>query len=381
MRFKNAVLILSVIFITGGCSVKIDNTNRDRAQKVDDFIERQTASNKTPGLQYIIVSGDAVIYEKCAGFADIKAESKINIDTTMMIYSMTKTFTAAAVLQLADRKKLSLDDPAVKYIDYIPYGKSMTLRQLLAQTSGVPDPVPLKWVHLKEEDKTFNEDSYLKMLLSKYPNTSFDPGKKYKYSNISYWLLGKIIEKASGMSYKEYMRKNIFQALELSAGEIDFVIHSPEKHSKGYLKKLSFLDLIKSFVIEKKYTGEYEEKWLKINDHYLNGPSFGGITATAKAVSIFLQDQLRGESVLFSKGTKSLFFEQQSNNKGNPVAMTPGWHIGEINNELFYYKEGGGAGFHSEMRIYPSRDRASVVMANNTSFDVKGFLNAADKEF
>ncbi len=361
--------------------MKMNHKIRDRAQKVGDFIERQTASNKTPGLQYIIVSGDSVIYEKCAGFADIKAERKINIDTTMMIYSMTKTFTAAAVLQLADRKKLSIDDPAVKYLDYIPYGKSMTIRQLLAQTSGVPDPVPLKWVHLKEEDETFNEDSYLKMLLLKYPDTSFEPGKKYKYSNISYWLLGKIIEKASGLDYREYMRKNIFHALELTADEIDFIIHSPEKHSKGYLKKSSFLDIVKSFVIDKKYIGEYEEKWLNIKDHYLNGPSFGGITASAKAAGKFLQDQLKGQSVLFSKEAKALFFELQKSNDGNPVAMTPGWHIGELNRELYYFKEGGGAGFHCEMRVYPSRDRASVVIANNTSFDVKSFLNAADREF
>ena len=76
-----------------------------------------------------------------------------------------------------------------------------------------------------------------------------------------------------------------------------------------------------------------------------------------------------------------LFFEQQRRNDGEPIKMTFGWHIADEDGIRFFYKEGGGGGFHSEMRIYPAQKIATVVIASNTSFDVKDFLNTADKEF
>jgi hypothetical protein len=147
------------------------------------------------------------------------------------------------------------------------------------------------------------------------------------------------------------------------------------------LPKWSFLNLFKSFVIDSKFLGEYEDGWLHINDHYLNGPSFGGVVSTARAIGIFLQDQLRDTSRLFPSQTKALFFEQQRNNDGEPVEMTLGWHIGGGNSGRYFFKEGGGGGFHCEMRIYPVQGIASVVIANNTSFDADAFLNTVDKEF
>jgi D-alanyl-D-alanine carboxypeptidase len=298
----------------------------------------------------------------------------------MMIYSMTKTFTAAAILQLVDKKRLTLDDPVSKFVPNIPYGDRVTVRHLLSQTSGIPNPIPLKWVHLVEEDSSFDEDSVLQKLLKEYPNLDFIPGKKYAYSNLSYWLLGKILENITGMRYKEYMRNNIFRRLNLSSYDIDFIIPSVDNHAKGYLKKISFLNLFKRFVMDQKYFGEYEDGWLHIRNHYLNGPSFGGMIASAGSISAFLQDQLADESILFSMKSRDLFFEQQKNNAGEFIETSLGWHVGSYGSRRYYYKEGGGGGFHCEMRIYSSERIASVVIANNTSFDTHGFLDEVDGE-
>jgi hypothetical protein len=162
---------------------------------------------------------------------------------------------------------------------------------------------------------------------------------------------------------------------------MEFVIPSRDSHAKGYLPRQSFLNLFKSFVIDSKFVGEYEEGWLHINDHYLNGPSFGGIVASARAVRMFLRDQLQDTSQLFSTQTKALFFEPQKNNDGKFIDMTLGWHIGRNSDVQYFFKEGGGGGFHSEMRVYPSHRVASVVIANNTSFNAKAFLNIVDREF
>ena len=363
-----------------GCQSSMNHAIQDRTERVKDFVNRQTESG-SPGIQYLILNPDSTLFSCAAGFADVASARPLEEGTTMMIYSMSKTITAAATLQLVDRGIIALDDPLTKYVPAVPYGKEIRIRHLLSQTSGIPNPIPLKWVHLVEEHPSFDERSTLQTILEDNDELEFQPGKKYGYSNIAYWLLGRIISNVSGMSYEEYVRLNVFRKLGIPSADVDFVIPSRQNHSKGYLPRWSFLNLFKSFVLDSRFVGEYEDGWLHINDHYVNGPAFGGIVATARAIGVFLQDQLQDSSRLFSRETKRLFFEQQRNNDGEPVDMTLGWHIGNDSGVRFFFKEGGGGGFHAEMRVYPALRIASVVIANNTSFDVKEFLNTVDKEF
>jgi D-alanyl-D-alanine carboxypeptidase len=239
----------------------------------------------------------------------------------------------------------------------------------------------LRWVHLAEEGSSFSEAEALAAVLRKNPDLAFEPGRKFAYSNIGYWLLGKVVEQVTGESYAAYMRKNILRPLRLSAEEMDFVIPNECRHAHGYLGKYSFMNLVKGFVIDRKFLANYEGHWLRLKSHYLNGPAFGGLVGTARGFSRFLQDQLRSESVLFGPETKRLFVTQQTDGKGRPIPMTPGWHIGQTRHTVCFFKEGGGGGFHSEMRIYPEKGLASVVLANSTGFSSTRFLNRVDRRF
>lgn len=354
---------------------------QEREKKTEEFFSRKIDSHHFAGIQYLVLDSSGTVFEYAGGWADVAGQKQLQHNTTMMIYSMTKTLTAAAVLQLVENEKISLDEPVEQYLPYIPYDKRVTVRHLLSQTSGIPNPIPLKWVHLAEEHSTFDEDGALKAVLKDNPKLVFTPRKKYAYSNIYYWLLGKVIEKVTGMKYEDYTRENVFNKLHMSQTETDFVIPSPHNHSKGYLPKYSFMNLLKTFLIDSKFIGEYEDRWLQIKNHYLNGAAFGGIVSSARSIGKFLQDQLRDESVLFNKDTKSLFYQQQKNNNGDFIEMTLGWHIGTSKNGRYFFKEGGGGGFHSEMRIYPVQGTATVVIVNNTPFNSKEFLNTIDKEF
>ena len=122
---------------------------------------------------------------------------------------------------------------------------------------------------------------------------------------------------------------------------------------------------------------------MAIRSHYLNGPAFGGLVGTARGFGKFLQDQLRQRSLLFSDTTRHLFYAQQRLAHGLPIAMTLGWHIGDRDDGPFFYKEGGGGGFHSMMRLYRGeRDGiGTVVMTNATGFDVKDLLDTIDPWF
>ncbi len=134
-------------------------------------------------------------------------------------------------------------------------------------------------------------------------------------------------------------------------------------------------------ILDKELIGEYEGKWLHIKNHFLNGPAFGGLVGSAGSFGKFLQDQLKAESVLFNKKTKNLFYTQQKNNAGELVEMTLGWHIGNLEGTKYFFKQGGGGGYHNEMRIYLSRGMASIIMVNETTFNVQKYLSMLDRQF
>ena len=148
----------------------------------------------TPGIQYRVVSKQTTLFEFIGGWADIQNQKPMSLNTTLMAYSMTKTFTALAILQLAKQGKLHLDDPISNFLKECPYDKDITIRQLISHTSGIPNPIPLRWVHLIETQENYNERSALTRVLQNNPRLSFKPGSKYAYSNIGYWLLGMVIE-------------------------------------------------------------------------------------------------------------------------------------------------------------------------------------------
>lgn len=375
MRIPKLLMISFVTMLQG--AIMIDDVLA-RDNMTSDL--NQYVRSEVPGLQYIAVTADRVLFEYAGGWADIQGQKGMTLDTTLMAYSMTKTFTAVAILQLAEQGKLSLDDVIDRYLPNAAYhGHGITLRQLLNHTSGVPNPIPLRWVHLAAEDSSFDEAEALATVLRENPDLAFEPGRKYAYSNIGYWLLGKVVEQVTGQPYPVYIRRNVIQPLRIPPQEMAFVISDESRHANGYLKKYSLMNLVKGFVIERKFVGGYEGHWLRLNSHYLNGPAFGGLIGTARGFSRFLQDQLQSESVLFGPETKRLLETRQTDGAGRTIPMTPGWHVGETHGVAYFFKEGGGGGFHSEMRVYPTRGIATVVLANSTEFSSTRFLNRIDR--
>ncbi len=344
---------------------------------VDARLTALTRSSKTPGIQYLVVNADGIVFEHASGWADIRRQTPLDGGTTLMAYSMSKTISAAAVLQLVEAGRLELDAPVVRYVDALPYGPRVTVRQLISHTSGIPNPIPLRWVHPAASHATFDEAGALAAVLRKHPRLSFEPGTRYAYSNIGYWLLGKIVERVTGELFSAYINERILGPLGITPTELAYVVPLPTRHATGYLEKYSWMNLAKGFLIDRDLIGNYSGRWLEIRSHYLNGPAFGGLVGSARGFGTFLRDQCQPRSALFSGPTRTLFYAPQQTTRGAAIAMTLGWHIGEG----FFYKEGGGGGFHCMMRVYPSHGIGTVVMCNATGFDVGRLLNAADPAF
>ena len=345
------------------------------------YLTSLTARSRIPGLQYVAVTSEGLLFEHVSGWADIHRQIPIDTATTMMAYSMSKPITAAAILLLVQNGRIGLDDPAAQYIDALPYGAAVTIRQLISHTSGIPNPIPLRWVHRAESHSQFDEDAALATVLHDYPHLSFKPGTKYAYSNIGYWLLGKIVERATGLTFSSFVTQQIFGPLSIKSQDLAYAVPDVPHHAMGYLEKYSLLNLAKRLVIDRNLVGEYSGRWLSIRSHYPNGPAFGGLVGTARGFGKFLQDQLREQSLLFERTAQRAFVTRQLTARGNPIPMTLGWHIERANSHSFLFKEGGGGGYHCMMRLYPREGIGTVVMTNATAFRVQNVLNAVDPQF
>ena len=333
-----------------------------------------------PGMAYIMADVSGAIFERAGGLADIAGRVPLALTTTMAAFSMTKTLTAVAVLRLAESGALRLDDEARKFVAH-PYDPGITVRQLITHTSGIPNPIPLRWVHPADAHDRFDSRAALAKVLAKHGRQRSRPGDRYLYSNIGYWLLGEIIEAASHEDYAAFMRSHVFDPLGLRPQDLGFTIAEPRDHAKGYLAAFSVMNALKRLLLDRRVWGGYEGAWLRIRDVYPDGASFGGAIGSAAAFSVLLRDLLKDDPVLLSKASKALLFEPARSSSGRPVGMTLGWHIGRNEGRPYYFKEGGGAGFHCEMRVYPAQGLASVIMVNRTSFNSNAFLSKLDREF
>jgi CubicO group peptidase (beta-lactamase class C family) len=183
-----------------------------KENQVRAYLDSLIQTNRIPGIQYVVVDEQGIRFEYYGGRRDIGANLPVTEQTTFMASSSTKALTAAAILQLLKQGQIELDKSLSAYYPAHPYGDQVTIRHLLNQTSGIGNPAPVKWLHTVEEHPAFDEAQALKKVLNAHSKLAFPPGDKYAYSNISYWLLGQVIQEVSGQCYCDYMHQNVVTA-------------------------------------------------------------------------------------------------------------------------------------------------------------------------
>jgi CubicO group peptidase (beta-lactamase class C family) len=177
-----------------------------------------------------------ISFIKGYGLADVEQRVPVTEKTVFRIGSVTKQFTAAAVLRLVDQGKLSLDDPLIKFVPEFPRGSEVTVRQLLSHTSGIMSYTHPKVAgQLKDAGK---RDWTIKDLVARIatiePLYEFDPGTAWSYSNSGYMLLGAIIEQVSGKKYAEFLESELFAPLELADTRVDDPLEIVPDRAHGY---------------------------------------------------------------------------------------------------------------------------------------------------
>ena len=347
--------------------------------QIDNILIKEVEENKTPSVQYVIFDKNSIIHRFHYGLSDIKNKIKTSENTTYNAYSVTKTFTALAIMQLASKKKLDIDQPARTYIHEFTYPPEITIRQLLAHSSGIPNPIPLSWIHLAKEHESFDRNNFFKKIFIKHSKTKSKPNEKYAYSNLGYVLLGQIIEKVSGLVYEDFIRENILKPINVKPNEMDFTIADINQHAKGYQKKYSFLNLILGLFIDKSnYMGGTEGKWKSFKTIYVNGTSHGGLIGTSNAFQKYIQELLKPNCKLIKDDYKKMLFKENHTNNGEATGMCLSWFKGQLNKHQYFTHAGGGGGYYCEIRLYPELGLGSVIMFNRTGLKDERILDKLD---
>jgi D-alanyl-D-alanine carboxypeptidase len=143
LTFKVMRAAIVLCLATVSCGPIMDERQSDGAARAEAYFTALTRASKTPGLEYLVVNATDILFEYEGGWADIRRQVPIDVATTMMAYSMSRTITAVAVLQLVEAGKVGLDDPIERYVSS-PYSATVTVRQLISHTSGIPNGTPTR---------------------------------------------------------------------------------------------------------------------------------------------------------------------------------------------------------------------------------------------
>ncbi|WP_312553040.1 serine hydrolase [Empedobacter brevis] len=182
--------------------LSITKNQTSLSAKLSKYMKAQTEVNGFSGT-VLITRKDTVLLREAYGLADYEWNIKNTVDTKFQLASVTKQFTAAAILQLVEKGKLSLDDKLSLFFPDYPNAEKVTIHMLLSHSSGLPLGFKDLALSTISTDSAYHE-------IKKMPY-EFSPGTKSGYSNIGYYLLGKIIEKVSGEKYAAFLKKNIFE--------------------------------------------------------------------------------------------------------------------------------------------------------------------------
>lgn len=304
---------------------------------LDAYAQAEFKVKEFNGTVLVMQKGKA-IYSKAFGMADREWDIANTVNTKYRIGSVTKQFTAACILQLAEQGKLSLDDKLSKYIPDYPKGDSITTHMLLNHTSGIQNytNIPEFW---PKAVLPLSHDSMIALFKNKPLN--FSPGTKWDYSNSGYYLLGVIVEKASGKNFSRYLLENIINKTGLKNTGMDQLDSVLAYRAKGYSKNR-------------------QNVWEHAMLISMEGPySAGAMFSTVDDLYNWTK-ALHNNQVLSAASTQKML---------TPYKENYGYGIGidSLKKHKRVSHSGGIPGFSSYLSSFPDDDLSVVVISNNGS--------------
>jgi len=334
-----------VLLGTGVAPAAAQSDRAALVKKLDSLAGSGVLENRAVGIGAAVVRGSDTLLLKAYGKADVEWNVPLPVDAMFEIGSITKQFTAVALLQLRDEGKLSLDDDIRKWLpDFDTRGNTLTLRRLLDHTSGIKGLTEMPEFGNLSVNSRFPRDSAY-ALIKRYP-FEFKTGEAQIYNNSAFWLLGLVVDKASGGTYEDYVEKNLFGPLGMKRSMYCNSSENVERRAHGYG--------VQNGVIRRAPTNVHTWPF-----------SAGSLCSTAGDLVTWLK-ALHGGKVLSAKSYAELIAPAKLND-GTPTRYGMGIAVGKDARGLNFIGHGGSiAGFTAHATWYPDARAAIVVLMNSS---------------
>lgn len=316
-------------------------------ERLDAIVARNVPEDG-PGAAVIVVQDGKTLLREGYGMADLELNIPVEPDMVFRIGSITKQFTAVAVLQLVKEGKVALTDPLSKYVPDFPGADKVTVEQLLNHTSGIKSytGVPGFLARLRED---MTPSQIVDVVRNEPPD--FAPGEKWAYNNSGYIFLGMIIEKASGMSYVEYMQFKVFTPLGLPrtfVGDENMIV---PRRVRGYEQGPD--------------KGLRHARYISMTQPYAAGAIESNVDDLAKWNRLLLEGKVIDQALLDKAWTSHVLPD------GNPTNYGYGWQV-STNDGLQFIEHGGGImGFVTHGTLVPEKKLFVAVLHNALGTDVE----------
>ena len=344
-QFTSYILHFTILIFT--IHILVFNTFADnKIEKIDKLFSPWNKPN-SPGCALAIIKDGKIIYKKGYGMANLELNVPITPKTVFYIGSCSKQFVAFSIALLAKKKKISLDDDIRKYIPELPdYGTPITIRHLIHHISGLRDFFTLEDI-AGIPFGFYHKDDVLS-LIARQKELNFKPGDEYLYSNTGYFLLALIVERVSGMSFREFAEKNIFKPLKMnhSCFQDDYT-RIIKNRASGYFpgEKGEFKNFISTFDCVGS-GGLYTS----VEDLYLWDQNFYHCKVGGKE----LIEQIQTPGVL---------------NNGEKINYAFGLVIGSYRGLKTVSHRGALGGYRAGMIRFPEQRFSVIILSNLSSFN------------
>jgi CubicO group peptidase (beta-lactamase class C family) len=310
-----------------------------------DKIASAVYKPNVPGAAVIVVKNGRVIFRKGYGLANLELHTPMRPEMVFRLASVTKQFTAAAIMMLIEQGKLSLTDDIAKFFPAYK-GKNIMVGNLLTHTSGISDYLLKLW------PDRMREDMGPKRIAELFQNEplEFEPGTKGSYSNSNYVLLGLIIEQLSGQTYGDFIEQNIFKPLGMKHSCYEIVQQIIPDRVSGYAKT------------EHGY----------VNAAYFSMPQLYAAGALDSSVDdLALWDASIYSNKLLKQASWERIFTPHKFKNGESGAYASGWAIGQFQGRLIESHEGGVPGFTTYVLRLPQDHVYVAILANDRTMETQ----------
>ncbi len=305
----------------------------------NEYLDSLRSRKSLPGLSAAIAMKGKIVWSNASGYTDLPNKVPATPNTIYRIASVSKVVTIGAMLKMLEDQTLALDQSIDAYLDF-PQGKNITLRHLAAHTAGI------RHYYYDEREDLYPHFSSVSEAINVFKNDPLEsqPGDKYGYSSYGIDLIGAIIEKQSGMTFEDYVRKTVLNPLNMSNTFFQIPQGKGKQLSKFY---------------------EDEQAEVAVMDLSYNIPG-GGMYSTVEDLAKYGAAYLDGTFI--SEDLKSKTFTKSTLNNGEQTTYGLGWIIQDLDNgQQVYYHDGHMDGTHSVLLLIPEMDLSIAMISNRGS--------------